>query len=70
MVSIGTERPHRETGQSIDAPGMDLLPIFRNAAEVGSPPLYYPGDRHWTEAGHGLAARSIMRFLVSEGLAR
>jgi hypothetical protein len=53
----------------IGAPMLDLLPVLRDEAPT-SPRLYLPYDKHWTSAGHEIAAREVERFLVDQGLVR
>lgn len=53
--------------QMVGAPMLDLLPALYAATEDGSP-LYYPYDKHWTAAGHAIAAEEIERFLREQGL--
>ena len=53
----------------VSAPMLDLLPALHDAAPGGER-LYYPYDKHWTSAGHAVAAREIERFLVDRGLVR
>ena len=53
----------------VGAPMLDLLPAMHDAAPGGER-LYYPYDKHWTAAGHAVAAREIERFLREQGLAR
>ena len=53
----------------VGAPLLDLLPALQ-AEAPGSARLYYPYDKHWTPAGHAVAAREIERFLVDRGLVR
>jgi hypothetical protein len=46
---------------------LDLLPALHEAS--ASPErLYYPDDKHWTAAGHAVAAREIERFLAERGM--
>ncbi|MEM7347098.1 MAG: hypothetical protein AAF485_22890, partial [Chloroflexota bacterium] len=48
---------------------LDLLPIFRDAAaDPQALPLHFRYDQHWTEAGHQLAAGSLHKFLLEQGL--
>jgi hypothetical protein len=50
--------PARRLGAFLRGHGVahvDLLPGFRERASA-SPSLYFPGDAHWTAAGHRLAA--------------
>jgi lysophospholipase L1-like esterase len=54
---------------TIGAPMLDLLPTLR-AEAPSSPRLYLPYDKHWTSAGHEVAAREVERFLVDQGLVR
>jgi hypothetical protein len=53
----------------VGAPMLDLLPAFRDAS-ASQERLYYPYDKHWTAAGHAVAAREIERFLVDHRLVR
>jgi hypothetical protein len=54
---------------AVGAPILDLLPAMRVAVET-SPRLYFPYDKHWTAAGHAVAAGEIERFLVEQELVR
>jgi hypothetical protein len=47
-------------------PYVDLLPDFR--AQSSNPNLYFRIDRHWTPAGHDLAAQVIVRELEKQNL--
>ncbi len=48
-------------------PHLDLLPVFRQAAEKpNTPPLHFQHDQHWTPAGHKLAAEAIHEFLAND----
>jgi hypothetical protein len=47
-------------------PMLDLLPAFRAEHARGGPPLYFAQDRHWTPAGHALAAREIAQSVERE----
>ena len=51
----------------VGAPMLDLLPALQAEAPSNAR-LYYPYDKHWTAAGHAVAAREIERFLVERGL--
>jgi hypothetical protein len=53
----------------VGAPMLDLLPALHEAAP-GDERLYFPYDRHWTPAGHAVAAREIERFLAERRLVR
>jgi hypothetical protein len=53
----------------VGAPMLDLLPALQDAAPGGER-LYFPYDKHWTSAGHAVAAREIERFLVERDLVR
>lgn len=62
-------KPNRwllEYGQYAGIPMLDLLPTFRSVAETQ--PLYFEEDRHWTDAGHLLAAEALHRFLHDQQL--
>lgn len=54
----------------IGMPTLDLLPAFRAEGERSGQPLYFARDRHWTPAGHALAAREVAAFLATHGLVR
>ena len=47
-------------------PLVDLLPAFRAAGQNQA--LYFRTDRHWTAAGHTLAADQIKAYLTQQGL--
>ena len=49
---------------------LDLLPLFRAANPNGQPCYYLPRDQHWTAAGHALAARHIMSYIVQQWTGR
>ena len=49
-------------------PVVDLLPAFRQLSEKNE--LYFPGDQHFTAAGHQATAESLTRAIVSEGWLR
>jgi hypothetical protein len=53
----------------VGAPMLDLLPALQ-AEATGGARLYFPYDKHWTAAGHAIAAREIASFLVDRGLVR
>ncbi|MCC6178084.1 MAG: hypothetical protein IT305_22510 [Chloroflexi bacterium] len=52
----------------IGMPMLDLLPPLRAAADASPVLLYYPYDKHWTSAGHAVAAQQIGAFLDAQGL--
>jgi len=65
------DRDHarREVAGFLDEIGvtcLDLTDALREAAAAGTG-LYYPVDRHWTAAGHELAAERIVAELASRG---
>jgi hypothetical protein len=67
-VPIDLEKPQREFSEWFRAHEIryvDLLPVMR----AGGPGLYFPVDRHWTRAGHQLAAEVLARYLEAAGLA-
>ncbi len=43
---------------------VDVSAALRGGCERGLQ-VYYPGDRHWTEAGHRLVAESIYQYLAA-----
>jgi hypothetical protein len=45
---------------------LDLLDAFRAENPAGRPCFYLPRDQHWTAAGHDLAARQIMSYIVQQ----
>ncbi|MCC6176824.1 MAG: SGNH/GDSL hydrolase family protein [Chloroflexi bacterium] len=53
----------------LGVPYVDLLPAFREAADAGGGPYYLEFDKHWTPAGHAVAAGAIERGLRELGLA-
>jgi hypothetical protein len=53
----------------LGVPYVDLLPAFQAAAAAAAGPYYYDFDKHWTAAGHAVAARAIGDALVAAGLA-
>ena len=53
----------------VGMPMLDLLPAFRAEAARSGVPLYFARDRHWTPAGHALAAREVAQYLAAQGLA-
>lgn len=55
------DSPNRRMAEIAERQGLwylDLRPALR-AATPSSPPLYFQQDRHWTEAGHEVAARAM-----------
>ena len=51
----------------VGAPMLDLLPALPRSIDQPER-LYYPYDKHWTAAGHAVAAREIERFLEERAL--
>jgi hypothetical protein len=49
---------------------IDLLPPFRQWSADSGAPLYLTWDGHWNDAGHRLAAQTVVRRLVSDGMVR
>jgi hypothetical protein len=47
---------------------VDLLPAFEHAGAAGGGPFYYDFNKHWTAAGHAVAASAIADALQSSGL--
>lgn len=47
-------------------PYLDLLPAMRAAGQTQA--LYFRTDRHWTVAGHALAAKGIKDYLAQPGV--
>ncbi len=68
--ALDPARPGRifsELLERLAIPWLDLSgPI--SAALAGGEAIYYRQDRHWTAAGHALAARQLARFLWQEEL--
>ncbi|MFN8522915.1 MAG: SGNH/GDSL hydrolase family protein [Chloroflexota bacterium] len=48
----------------LGVPYVDLLPPLRQAYAAGERDLYYEFDKHWTAAGHRVAATEIQRVLA------
>ncbi len=71
-LSWDLEAPNRRLSNFLSAeniPHLDLLPIFRQfSSQADASPLHLRHDQHWTAAGHRLAAESIYKFLVNEGI--
>ncbi len=60
------ERPRRLVAELLERHGipfLDLTGVFRAELDRGAH-LYYLSDRHWTPAGHALAAAELARFLA------
>lgn len=57
----------RETLNGLGVDYLDLLPAFRAAHREGAD-LFLRSDRHWTAAGHDLAARLVLSELEERGL--
>jgi lysophospholipase L1-like esterase len=53
----------------LGVPYVDLLPVFQAATAAGGGPHYYDFDKHWTAAGHAVAAHAIGEALIAAGLA-
>ena len=65
---LDLEKPQRiftEFFHENGIPYIDLLPAMRHSHEKA---LYFRGDRHWTPAGHQLAAELIAEYLRKEGM--
>ena len=61
------DRPQRELVTALKSEGaevLDLLPVFRRAADRG--PLYRPRDTHWNRHGNVVAATALSRLLERE----
>lgn len=69
-VLRGPNRRLTQLAESRRVPVLDLLPVFRRAADAGRPRLYFPVDIHWTEAGHAVAAEAVAEFLAANELVR
>jgi len=69
----GLENPEETlaaiTGR-LDVPTVDLLPAMQREADRSRTRLYFRQNRHFTPAGHALAAQELYRFLVSEGMVK
>jgi hypothetical protein len=62
--------PTDKLGEIVDrlgVPYINLLPPFEKAF-AQNPHLYYEFDKHWTAAGHAVAAQAIDRALRERGL--
>jgi hypothetical protein len=51
------------SGQNITI--LNLQPLFIERLKQNSVPLYFPTDKHWTPAGHRLAAERLAAFILS-----
>lgn len=60
MARLATDR--------LGIPTIDLLPGFREWVSAGKPQLYLGWDGHWNDAGHRLAADSVVSGLLQAGL--
>lgn len=63
------EAPDRRLGEAAARKNLaylDLLPVFRRAAEGGET-VFYPKNTHWAPAGQRIAARAVDDFLLSRG---
>jgi hypothetical protein len=56
--------------ESAGAPVLALLDPFRASTSTFRETLYYPKDRHWTPAGHDLAAEYVAAALLEGGFLR
>jgi len=64
-------RPSRELDTITARNGVDLLdlkPTFERSIAEGAPRLYFLPDNHWTTAGNALAADTIARRILADGL--
>jgi hypothetical protein len=52
-----------EIAGRLGVPYLDLLPVFEEAGARVAEPLYYETDKHWTRAGHAVAAEAVERAL-------
>jgi hypothetical protein len=52
---------------ALGIPLIDLVPPFRAAQRSGERPLYRASDRHWSPAGHALAAQTVFEALRDQG---
>jgi GDSL-like Lipase/Acylhydrolase family len=52
-----------EIAQRLGVRYLDLLPVFEQAGPRSAEPLYYATDKHWTRAGHAVAAGAVERAL-------
>ena len=57
----------KKTAAELAIPLVDPREPLR-AAEAGAKPAHFQEDGHWTEVGHGIAAREIAAALASEGM--
>lgn len=53
-----------------DIPYLSLTSTFRTYAANNTQQLYFSQDGHWTEAGHTLAAQTILEWLSEKNLPR
>ncbi len=58
----------RDVGRELGIPVFDLLPGMRRAYDRAHVPLFYLRDRHFTSAGHRVAAELILQELRRRGL--
>lgn len=57
-----------QAGRDLGIPALNLRPLARAAHARRGEPLYFQHDRHFTAAGHGLAAEAIAGFIQDAGL--
>lgn len=65
------DKPQMMVRQATDSLGIatiDLLPGFRAWVAAGKPKLYLGWDGHWNDAGHRLAADSVVSGLLQANL--
>jgi GDSL-like lipase/acylhydrolase family protein len=70
---LEVDRPQRTMKEAANRAGIavfDLLPKFREWTSAGDSRLYLERDGHWNEAGHRLAAGSVARALIDQGVVR
>ncbi len=49
--------------ETLDIDFVDLLPDFRQAAQIEETELFWQSERHWNPAAHALAAKQVLSFL-------